>query len=123
MTYVVVFSQDVTYRRLLVDNLVLRSFVAVGVASLTESDQLIQSTLPGLILIYGAPTQYEPELARLHDIDRLAHIPVVLISTGTLSAGRLERDNVAAHFADSPDLRRLVQQLRPWLPTRNRPSG
>jgi DNA-binding NtrC family response regulator len=119
MTYVLVVSQDGTYRRLLVDNLVRRSFVAVGVASLAESERLIQNTPPGLILIYGELADYKPELARIHSADRLAHIPVVLISADTLSAFQKEQDNVVAHFADSSDLRRLVERLRPWLPARD----
>jgi DNA-binding NtrC family response regulator len=118
MTYVLVVSQDSAYRRLLVDNLVLRGFVAVGVAGLAESEQLIQNTPPGMILIYGEPADYQPELVRIHSADRLAHIPVVLISAGTLSAIRTEQDNIVAHFAASPDLRHVVERLRPWLPAR-----
>ncbi len=117
MNYVLVVSQDNDYRRLLVANLVLRSYVAVGVASVTESDPLLHSALPGVIVLYGSAADCEPELAQLNT-ERLAPVPVVLIGPDMADIPPAAQANVAACLDDSIDLKHLIELLRPWLPER-----
>lgn len=115
MSFVLVVSRNISCRRLYVDNLVRRGYLAVGVASASEADNLLNSAKPDLILVCCMPVEYEQAIEQFRTIFKWAG-PVVLVSQDRPDPAWLARWNVTARMADPIDLRRLVEMLQPWLP-------
>ncbi len=116
MSFILVVSRNASCRRLYVDNLVRRGYVAVGVASALETENLLNNVMPDLVLICCMPTAYEPDVERFRTTLGLANTPIVLISQDGADPAWLSQWNVSMYATDLMDLRQLVEILRPWLP-------
>jgi len=116
MSFILVVSRNVSCRRLYVDNLVRRGYVAVGVASAIEAENLFNNAMPYLVLICCMPTAYEPDVEGFRKTLGLVTTPVVLMSQDTPDPVWLARWNVSMCTVTPTDLRQLVEILRPWLP-------
>jgi hypothetical protein len=117
--YTLVVSNNASCRKLYVDNLVRRGYLAVSVASALEAEGLFGTTMPGLVLVCCMPVGYQEEIEQLRTSYKLARTLVLV--------GRDQPDPAwAAHWhvehcqADSMDVRQLVEILRPWLPVNER---
>jgi len=118
MSFILVVSRNASCRRLYVDNLVRRGYVAVGVASALETENLLNSVMPDLVLICCMPTAYEPDVERFRRALGLVKTPIVLMSQDTPDPAWLAEWNVSLCATDLVDLRQLVEILRPWLPVK-----
>jgi DNA-binding NtrC family response regulator len=115
MSYILVVSDDSSCRRLYVDNLVRRGYVAAGVASAREAGTLIQETPPNLVVVCCNPDTYEQDIEQLRTIYDSA-LPVVLFTEDRPDPAWAASRNVVVRFTDTVDPRRLVEILRPLLP-------
>ena len=115
MHYILVISQDVSCRRLYVDNLVRRGYLAAGVASTLEAANLLEVSKPDLTLVCCMPDTYEREIAGLRTTFDVTG-PLVLITEDRPDPAWAARLNIAASLTDTVDPQRLVETLRPWLP-------
>jgi hypothetical protein len=115
MSYTLVVSSNPSCRKLYVDNLVRRGHLAVGVASANEAEDLVGTTVPGLVLVCCMPTGYELEIEQLRAVYHKAG-PLVLMSRDKPNPAWAARWHVDLCSVDPVDVRRLVEILRPWLP-------
>jgi DNA-binding NtrC family response regulator len=115
MHYILVISQDSSCRRLYVDNLVRRGYLAVGVSSSREAANLLEISSPDLVLVCCMPDLYEREITRLRTTFGLTG-PLVLMTADRPDPEWAARRNIAASLAETVDPQRLVETLRPWLP-------
>jgi DNA-binding response OmpR family regulator len=116
---VLVISHNTSCRRLYVDNLVRRGYIAVGVTSGTEAENVFRTATPALVLVCCMPTDYQKEVERLRTVNGTAY-PIVLISQDKPDPAWVRLWHADVCPADPMDLRRIVDILQPWLPA---PSG
>jgi len=119
MQYTLIVSSNASCRKLYVDNLVRRGYLAVSVASAIEAEGLLGTMTPYLVLVCCMPTGYEEEVEQLRTTYQQAGSLVLV--------GRDQPDPVWAALwhvdlchAEPTDARRLVDILRPWLPVDGR---
>jgi DNA-binding response OmpR family regulator len=119
MSYTLVISSNTSCRKLYVDNLVRRGYLAVSVASAIEAESLLGTLMPDLVLVCCMPVGYEQEIEQLRATYQMAGTLVLM--------GRDQPDPVwAARWhvdlcqSDPMDVRQLVETLRPWLPVNER---
>jgi DNA-binding NtrC family response regulator len=115
MHYILIVSQDASCRRLYVDNLVRRGYLAAGVASSLEAANLLHAGMPSLTLVCCMPTTYEREIDRLRTTFDVTG-PLVLMTADRPDPAWAARLNIAASLTETVDPQRLVETLRPWLP-------
>lgn len=115
MSYTLVVSSNASCRKLYVDNLVRRGHLAVSVGSAIEAEGLLGTTMPGLVLVCGMPTGYEPEIERLRTTYQLART-LVLMGRDKPDPAWAARWHVDLCSADPVDVRQLVEILQLWLP-------
>jgi DNA-binding response OmpR family regulator len=118
MAYVLVVSRNANCRRLYVDNLVRRGYLAVGVASAGEAGMLLETVGPDLILICCMSTGYEADVEQFRANHKL-EARIVFISQDLPDPAWAARWRVLTSAADPMDVRLLTETLRPWLPERN----
>jgi DNA-binding NtrC family response regulator len=118
MLFILVVSRNVSCRRLYVDNLVRRGYVAVGVASAIEAENLLNTVTPDLVLVCCMPIGYEQDIEQFRTTYKLTG-NLVLMSQDKPDPAWTARWNVTLCSADPRDLRRLVEILQPWLPVRS----
>lgn len=114
MPYILVVSNDISCRRLYVDNLVRRGYLAVGVSSAIEAENLLKMGWPELVLACCMPATYEKDIERLrriYDTNR----PLVLITEEKPDPGWAATRNVIVYSSAMLDPRHLVETLRPWI--------
>ena len=121
MSYTLVVSSNVSCRKLYVENLVRRGYLAVSVASAIEAKGLLKTTTPDLVLVCGMPTGYEQEIEQLRTTYQLAGT-LVLMGRDEPDPAWAARWHVDLCPADPIDVRQLVEILRPWLPAQERQS-
>ena len=121
MPYTLVVSSNASCRKLYVDNLVRRGYLAVSVASAVEAEGLLGTTRPHLILVCCMPVGYEQEIEQLRTTYRLPGT-LVLMGRDKPDPAWVERWHVDLCPADAADVRQLVETLRPWLPVKERQS-
>jgi DNA-binding response OmpR family regulator len=121
ISYTLVVSSNASCRKLYVDNLVRRGYLAISVASAIEAEGLLGTTTPDLVLVCCMPVGYEQEIEQLRTTYQLAGTLVLV--------GRDRPDPVWAALwrvdvcrAEPMDVRQLVEILRPWLPAKERQS-
>ncbi len=113
--FILIISQDGNQRRLVDDNLILRGYLAVGIASVDEGKRLLRQTTPELIMICGRSIDVQDDLKKLRSHYGEAPVPIVLVSPDVVDPEWLAHWNIVAQLRDSMDLRRLVDTLQPWL--------
>lgn len=64
-SYTLIVSSNAGCRKLYVDNLVRRGYLAVSVAGALEAEGLLGSMTPALILVCCMPIGYEQEIEQL----------------------------------------------------------
>lgn len=121
MSYTLVVSSNASSRKLYVDNLVRRGYLAVSVASAIEADGLLGTMTPDLILVCGMPVGYEREIEQLRTTYQLART-LVLVGRDQPDPAWAARWHVDLRGTDPMDARQLVETLRPWLPAKQRQS-
>ena len=115
MPYVLVVSHDVNARRLLVDNLVRRSYLAVGLASLAEGDRLLQRVVPELIVLCGQSIDLESDVDLLRSQYSFRSVPIVLVSPDAPDYTWLATWHIDASLHYPLDFGQIVDVLQPWL--------
>jgi DNA-binding response OmpR family regulator len=115
MPYILVFANDSSCRRLFVDNLVMRGYVAVGSASVNEAHTLLQQQPPELIIVCCLYAGQEETIIELRNIPALDNTPILIASPDPQDREWVKALHVAATLPYPMDLRKLVQYLRPWL--------
>jgi DNA-binding NtrC family response regulator len=115
MIFVLVVSQKANFRRLCVDNLVIRGHLAVGIASAEEGKKLLQQQSPDLVLLCSDQEHSEVDLYRLRASAALANVPVVLVSTEKPDPTWVKRWHISSYIPYPLDARTLVDILQPWL--------
>jgi hypothetical protein len=121
MSYTLVVSSNASCRKLYVDNLVRRGYLAVSVASAVEAEGLLSTTTPRLVIVCCMPVGYEREIEQLRTT---YHLPgtLVLMGRDKPDPAWAARWHVDLCPADAMDVRQLVETLRPWLPVKGRQS-
>ncbi len=113
--FILIISQDGNQRRLVDDNLILRGYLAVGIASVDEGKRLLRQTTPELIVICGRLIDVQDDLKKLRSHYGEASVPIVWVSPDVADPEWLAHWNIVAQLRDSMDFRRLVDTLQPWL--------
>jgi DNA-binding NtrC family response regulator len=78
--YVLVISRHVNVKRLYVDNLIIRGYLAVGAVSLAKTERLIARNPPALVLLVQVPDVDESGYKEITDHPALKDVPVLLLS-------------------------------------------
>jgi hypothetical protein len=115
MSYTLVVSSNAGCRKLYVDNLVRRGYLAVSIASALEGERLLATIRPYLVVVCCMPIGYEEEIEHFRAAYQLTG-PLVLMSRDRPDPVWAARWRVDLCRADPMDVRRLVETLRPWLP-------
>ena len=116
MGFILVIAQDANVRRFCVDNLVIRGYLAIGMARVVdECQELLASQVPESMLMCGEPERLEQDLKLFRSLHHLSFLPIVVISRERPSAEWMTRWHITAHIPSFPDARDLVDRLRPWL--------
>ena len=121
MSYTLVVSSNASCRKLYVDNLVRRGYLAVSVASAIEAEGLLGRMTPDLVLVCCMPVGYEQEIEQLRTTYQLAGT-LVLVGRDQPDPAWAALWHVDLCQADAMDVRQLVETLRPWLPAQKRQS-
>ncbi|MBN1427138.1 MAG: hypothetical protein JXB07_02055 [Anaerolineae bacterium] len=98
------------------DNLLIRGYLAAGLASLSEGKRVLNTILPKLILLCQAAELSDDDAKALRTNPRLASIPVVLVSAKSADPQWLAKRNISLELSYPIDPSRLVEELKPWLP-------
>jgi len=79
--YVLVFSSDANCRRFCVDNLVIRGYLAAGLASPKEAALLLQNTQPGLIVVCTSSDEARDHqmIRDIRNVQRFTSVPLLLM--------------------------------------------
>lgn len=115
MPFILVVASEGSCRRLYVDNLVMRGYVAVGTASTNEAHNLLQHSIPELIIVCTVRSGYEDAILDLHKMHSLANVPIILVSPDPPDPDWMKTWGVAGNLQYPIDLRKLLPYLRPWL--------
>lgn len=118
MPYILIVSHNATCRRLYVDNLVRRGYLAVGAASATEAQNLFTKGLPALVIACCMPVTYQRDIEQVRMIYDRAR-PLVLIAEDRPNPAWAAAHNVGVRLATEVDPRRLIDTLQPWLADRH----
>ena len=114
--FILVICQNSNIRRFCVDNLVMRGFIAVGMASAEEGQEILQNLVPEFVILCCEPKPSEKEIKKIRDADkRLSNVPILLVSMEHPTHNWLSGWGVAAQFPYPIDARRLIGLLTPWL--------
>ena len=115
MPFILVFANDSSCRRLFVDNLVMRGYVTVGSASVSEAHTLLQRQLPELIIVCCVRAGQEETIVELRNLPALNNTPILIVSSDAPDREWMKAWHVASALPYPMDLRKLVQYLKPWL--------
>ena len=115
MSLIWVCANDSGCRRLYVDNLVLRGYVAVGTASVAEARRLLERETPHIILACCLLDEQDEVVKNVRAYPQLDEVPIVLVSPDMPEREWMQRWGVATCLPYPTDLRKLVQLLQPWL--------
>jgi hypothetical protein len=116
MGFILVIAQDTNVRRFCVDNLVIRGYLAIGMARIVdECQELLATQAPEFLLMCGEPEQLERDLTGFRSLHQLSFVPIVVISRDRPSPDWIAKWHISAHIRSFPDARRLVDLLKPWL--------
>lgn len=115
--YVLVISRDRNCRRIHVDNLIARGFLAVGVSSVEGGLRLMQSHPPSLVVVCQMPEIEEDEIVHIRSVPELASTPVVLSNGDTPDPEWMAEWGIEAFIPFGEDVRHLIERLSPWLPS------
>jgi DNA-binding NtrC family response regulator len=116
--YVLVISRDRNYRRLYVDNLVIRGYPAVGIANVEEGTRLLRNQPPFLIVVCQASEMEEDGISLIRDIPQLASTPIVLSNTHPPDYEWMAKWGIEDFILfGEEDVQHLVKRLAPWLPS------
>ena len=116
MGFILILAQNPNIRRFCVDNLVIRGYPAIGLSSVVaESDALLEGWVPDCVLMYGEPEQLEPGLGYFRSHEPLSAVPIVIISRDKPDPDWMALWKVSAHISSFPDIKYLVDRLKPWL--------
>jgi DNA-binding response OmpR family regulator len=115
--YVLVISRDRNLRRLHVDNLIVRGFLAVGVASVEGGRRLLQSHSPSLVVVCQMPEIEEDVIDHIQSIPELASTPVVLSNGDPPDSEWMAERGIDAFIPFGEDMRHFIERLSPWLPS------
>jgi hypothetical protein len=113
--YVLILSRGLNLRRYCVDNLVIRGYVAVGLASIHEGATLFQRRLPTCILLCQISDLNENDLRAIRSYPELDTIPLLVMSAEFPAPDWMARWRIATHLAPLTAASEIVEQLRPWL--------
>jgi DNA-binding NtrC family response regulator len=120
--YVLIISHDRNCRRLYVDNLLIRGYLAAGVASVKEGLRLLRNYPPSLILICQMPEREEAELRRIRNVSGLDSTPIVLSNIQPPDPDWMVEWGIEAFIPFGVDVRQLIKRLAPWLPFSDEPG-
>jgi DNA-binding response OmpR family regulator len=115
MPFILVFANDSSCRRLFVDNLVMRGYVAVGSASVNEAHTLLEHQLPELIVVCCVHSGQEETIVELRNLPALDNVPILIASADPPDREWMKAWHVSSALPYPMDLRKLVQYLKPWL--------
>ena len=115
MSFTLVVSRNASCRKLYVENLVRRGYLAVSVASALEADGLLGTAMPDLVLVCCMPVGYEQEIEQLRSTYRVTGT-LVLVGRDQPDPAWAERWHVDLCLSESVDVRQLVEMLGQWLP-------
>lgn len=111
MKYVLVICRTTNYRSLWVDNLVVRGYLAVGVASLTEAERLIAAVRPKIVVLCQTSRIDERLIDKLEDSTALADVPRLLVSPEKPTPGWLTRHALNGHLSSDQDIAWLAHRV------------
>jgi hypothetical protein len=120
--YVLIISHDRNCRRLYVDNLIIRGYLAAGVASINEGMRLLRNHLPSLILVCQMQEREEAELRRIRDVSGLGSTPIVLSNIQPPDPDWMAEWGIEAFIPFGIDVQQLLKRLTPWLTFSNEPD-
>jgi hypothetical protein len=114
--YVLVISRDRNRRRLYVDNLIVRGYLAAGVASVDEGTKLVNKHIPSLVMICQL-VEEDRTVDHLRNKLKLESIPVVITSVDPPDPEWMTRWNIDAYVPFGDDIQQFIKELKPWLPS------
>lgn len=112
--YVLVISKELTFRRLVVANLVIRGHLAVGVASVDEARRLVENVQPKLVVLSKAGRVSDGEARSLREVAALASVPLLVISAESPDAEVMQRWEIEDHLLPL-DVQDMVDKMSAWL--------
>lgn len=114
--YVLVISRELNFRRLIVSNLVIRGYLAVGVSSVQEAERLVENVIPKLVIISHLNWVPDKEIQALREVDGLSAVPLLLISAEHPDEEMTEKWDIDSHLLPH-DVDQIVSRLSSWLVT------
>jgi hypothetical protein len=105
-----------------VDNLIIRGYLAAGVASINEGMRLLRNHLPSLILVCQMQEREEAELRRIRDVSGLGSTPIVLSNIKPPDPDWMAEWGIEAFIPFGIDVQQLIKRLTPWLTFSNEPD-
>lgn len=114
--YTLVISSAAGCRKLLVRNLTIRGYLAVGVSSVREGQELVARNKPRLIILCEVADIPDSELAEVRAEPGLASVPILVVSAEVPSPRLLEEWDVASYLPSGAGLPELIHLMEPWLP-------
>ena len=113
--YILVLSRGLNLRRYCVDNLVVRGYIAVGLASIHEGVTLFQRYPPDCILLCQIPDLNEGDLKAIRTYPELDGTPLLIMSADRPAPDWMARWRVTTYLAPLTAANEIVERLRPWL--------
>lgn len=113
--YALVISREPNYRKVMVDALVARGYLAAGVCSPQEGVRLIEHRLPGVVIVYGVVAFAERLLRILRTLAKLENQPVVIISEKTPARTWMNEWGVDACLSLDAGAPAVVDEVSEWL--------
>ncbi|MBN1122306.1 MAG: hypothetical protein JXJ17_14610 [Anaerolineae bacterium] len=114
--YVLVISRERNRRRLYVDNLIARGYLAAGVASVDEGTKLLNKHIPSLVMICQLAEE-DTAIDHLRNKLKLASTPVVITSVEPPVPEWMTRWKIDAYIPFGDDIQHFIKKLKPWLPS------
>lgn len=112
--YVLVISKELSFRRLVVANLVIRGYLAVGVASVEEARRLVENVKPKLVVLSKAGRVSDGEMRLLREVETLSPVPLIVISAETPDVEMMRRWDIDDHLLPL-DVQDMVEKMSAWL--------